>query len=82
MILMKTALTSILTLLTPTRFSRLKKAKDELNLEARFTALKNYIECEISSQDSKFQFACDKLKTVNTPEYEIMTTLEKRINFL
>ena len=38
--------------------SRPKKAKDELNLEARFTALKNYIECEISSLDSKFQFAC------------------------
>ena len=36
---MKTALISILTLLTPTRFSRPKKAKDELNLEARFTAL-------------------------------------------
>ena len=32
--------------------SRLKKAKDELNLEARFTALKNYIECEISSLQS------------------------------
>ena len=38
--------------------SRPKIAKDELNLEARFTALKNYIECEISSLDSKFQFAC------------------------
>ena len=38
--------------------SRPKIAKDELNLEARFTALKNYIECEISSLDSKFQFTC------------------------
>ena len=43
--------------------SRPKKAKDELNLETRFTALKNYIECEISILDSKFQFVCDKLKT-------------------
>ena len=65
---MKTALISILTLLTPTRFSRPKKAKDELNLEARFTALKNYIEYEMSRQDSKFQFVCNKLKTINTPE--------------
>ena len=38
--------------------SRSKIAKDELNVEARFTTLKNYIECEISSLDSKFQFTC------------------------
>ena len=82
MILMKTALISMLTLLTPTRFSRPKKAKDELNLEARLTALKNYIEYDKSSQDSKFQFVCDELKTINTPEYETITRLEKRIDFL
>ena len=29
--------------------SRTKKAKDELKLEARFTILKKYIECEISN---------------------------------
>ena len=29
--------------------SRLNKTKDKLNVEARFTALKNYIECEIST---------------------------------
>ena len=40
--------------------SRPKKAKDELNLKARFTALKNYVECGISSPDSKFQLVCDK----------------------
>ena len=57
--------------------SRPKKAKDELNLETRFTTLRNYIECEISSLDSKFQFVCDKLKTINIPEYEIMKTLKK-----
>ena len=57
--------------------SRPKKAKNELNLETRFTTLRNYIECEISSLDSKFQFVCDKLKTINIPEYEIMKTLKK-----
>ena len=62
--------------------SRPKKAKDELNLEARFTALKNYIECEISSLDSKLQFVCDKLKTINIPEHETVTILQKRIDFL
>ena len=36
----------------------------------------------MSSQDSKFQFVCDKLKTISTPEYKTMTTLEKRIDFL
>ena len=56
--------------------------KNELNLEARFTALNNYIECEISSLDSKFQSVCDKLKTVNIPEYETMETLQNRIDFL
>ena len=61
---------------------RPKKAKDELNLEARFTTLKNYAELEIFCLDSKFQFVCDKLKTVNTPEYETMATLQKRIDFL
>ena len=62
--------------------SRPKKAKHELNLEARFTALKNYMECEISSLDSKFQFVCGKLKTINIPEYETMNTLQNRIDFL
>ena len=32
--------------------SRLNKTKDESNGKARFTALKNYIECEMSSLDS------------------------------
>ena len=62
--------------------SRPKKAKDELNLEVRFTALKNYIECDTSSLDSKLQFVCDKLKTINIPEYETVTILQKRIDFL
>ena len=62
--------------------SRPKKAKDELNLEARFTVLKNYIECEISRLDSKFQSVCNKLKTVNIQEYETMKTLQNRIDFL
>ena len=57
-------------------------AKDVLNLEDRFTALKNYIECEISSLDYKFQFVCDKLKTINIPEYETIKTLQNSINFL
>ena len=46
--------------------SRPKKAKDELKLEVRFIALKNYIECEISSLDYKFQFVRDKLKTITS----------------
>ena len=62
--------------------SKPKEAKDKLNLEARFTALENYIECEISSLDSKFQFAFDKLKTINIPEHETITTFQKRIDFL
>ena len=62
--------------------SRSKMAKDVLNLEDRFTALKNYIECEISSLDYKFQFVCDKLKTINIPEYETIITLQNGINFL
>ena len=62
--------------------SRPKKTKDELNLEARFTALKNYIECEIPSLNSKFQFVCDKLKIINIPKYETMKTLQSRIDFL
>ena len=61
--------------------SRPKKAKDELRLEARFTTLKNYTECELFSRDSKFQFVCDKLKTINIPEFETMATLQKRIDF-
>ena len=68
---------TILTLL-----SRSKEAKDELNLEARFTALKNCIECEISCLDSKFQCVCNKLKTINIPEYETVTTIQKRVDFL
>ena len=77
---MKTAhyLFTILTLL-----SRSKEDKDELNIEARFISLKNYIKCELSCLDSKFQFVCDKLKTINIPEYETMTTQwQKRIDFL
>ena len=77
---MKTAhyLFTILTLL-----SRSKEAKDELNIEARFIPLKNCIKCELSCLDSKFQYACDKLKTINIPEYETMTTQwQKRIDFL
>ena len=35
--------------------SKPKKVKEELKLEARFTALKNYIECEISILNFKFQ---------------------------
>ena len=62
--------------------SRPKKAKDKLNLEARFTTLKNNIEREISFLDSKFQFVCDKLKTINIPKYEIITTPQKKIGFL
>ena len=62
--------------------SRPKKAKDELNLEAWFTTLKNYIECEISSLNSKFRFVFNKLKTTNIPKYETMKTLQKRIDFL
>ena len=62
--------------------SRPKTSKDELNLEARFAALKNYIKCEISSLYFKFQFVCEKLKTINISEYETMTTLKKRIDFL
>ena len=62
--------------------SRSKMAKDVLNLEDRFTALKNYIECEISSLDYKFQFVCDKLKTINILEYETIITLQNGINFL
>ena len=71
-----------LTLLTPTRQLTDLKAKDELKLVARFTSLKNYIECKISNLDSKFQFVCDKLKTINIPEYETMKTLQNRIEFL
>ena len=70
------------TLYSPQVVSRPKKAKDKLNLEARFTALKDHIECAISSLDSVFQFACDKLKTINIPEYETMKTLQNRIGFL
>ena len=62
--------------------SRPKKAKDELNVEARFTALKHYLACEISILDSYFQFVCDKFKTVIIPEYDTMTILQKRIDFL
>ena len=53
--------------------SRPKKTKDEL---------KNYIEPEISSLDSKFQPVCDELKTINIPEYETVKTLQNRIDFL
>ena len=62
--------------------SRPKKAKDKLNVEARFTALKHYLACEISILNSNFQFFCDKLKTIIIPEYETTTTLEKMIDFL
>ena len=53
--------------------SRPKKTKDEL---------KNYIEPEISSLDSKFQPVCDELKTINIPEHETVKTLQNRIDFL
>ena len=61
--------------------SRPKKAKDELKLEARFTPFKNYIECQIFSLDSKFQFVCDKLQTINIPEYKTTTTLQIGLSF-
>ena len=35
-----------------------------------------------ASLDSKFQCVRDKLKTINIPEYETMTTLQKRNDFL
>ena len=68
-----------LTLLTLTRYlADLKRLKDELNLEARITALKNYIECKISSLDSKFPFVCDKLKLSTSQNMKQL----KRIDFL
>ena len=41
--------------------SRPNKATGELKLEARFTALKDYIERDISSLNSKFQVVCNRL---------------------
>ena len=62
--------------------SRPEGAKGELKLEARFSTLKNYIECEISSLNSKFHSDYDKSKTANTQEYEEMVTFRKSIDFL
>ena len=61
--------------------SRPEGAKGELKLEARFSTLKNIIECEISSLNSKFQSDYDKSNTANTQEYQEMATLQKRIDF-
>lgn len=57
--------------------SRPNKAAGELKLEGRFTASIKYIEHDISSLNYKFQHVCDKLKTVNIPEYKVLTTSRK-----
>ena len=52
-----------LTLLSSTEcLANLMKPKTKLKLESRFTALKSYVECEISSLNSQFQSVCDKFK--------------------
>ena len=61
--------------------SRPEGAKSELKLQVRFSTLKNIIECEISSLNSKFQSDYDKSNTANTQEYEEMATRQKRIDF-
>ena len=62
--------------------SRPNKATEELKLEARFPPLKDYIERDICSLNSKFQFVCNSLKTVNIIECKALTTLQKRTEFL
>ena len=57
--------------------SRPNKAAGELKLEGRLTASIKYIEHDISSLNYKFQHVCDKLKTVNIPEYKVLTTSRK-----